>query len=51
MHGLQNIGIYFALVIEGNPPMHKKGLHLPSTKFEDLFHVNKYIFEISMKQI
>jgi hypothetical protein len=41
MCGLQDIDISFTLIFDGNPPKQKKGLHLPSTKFEDSFHVNK----------
>jgi hypothetical protein len=50
MRGLRDIGISFTLVFEGNPPRNERGLHLPSTKLEDSFHVNKSTFEISMTQ-
>jgi hypothetical protein len=50
MYELQDIDISFTLEFEDNPPSHEKGLHLPSTKLEDLFHINKKTFEISMKQ-
>jgi hypothetical protein len=46
--------VYFlttnTLEFDGNPPRHEKILHLPSTKHEDPFHVNKKTFEIFMKQ-
>jgi hypothetical protein len=38
------------LVFEDNPPRHEKCLHLLFTKLENLFHINKKTFEISMKQ-
>jgi hypothetical protein len=50
MHDLRDIGIYFALVFKVNPSRHEKGLHVPSTKLEYSFHINKKTFEISMKQ-
>jgi hypothetical protein len=50
MYGLRDIGNSFVLMFEGNPPRHEKSLHLLSTKLEDSFHINKKIFEISMKQ-
>jgi hypothetical protein len=50
MHQIRDIVNSFTLVFEGNPPRLEKGLHLPSTKIEDSFYVNKKIFEISMKQ-
>jgi hypothetical protein len=50
MHGLRDIDISLMLVFEDNPTRHEKNLHLPSTKLEDSFHVNKKTFEISMKQ-
>jgi hypothetical protein len=50
MHELRDIGISFALVFQDNPSRYEKGLYLPSTKLEDLFHVNMKIFEISMTQ-
>jgi hypothetical protein len=50
MYGLQDIGISFVLVFEGNPSRHEKGIHLPSTKLENSFNVNKYTFEIYMTQ-
>jgi hypothetical protein len=37
-------------VFEDIPPMHKKGLYLPSTKLECSFHVNMKTFEIFMTQ-
>jgi hypothetical protein len=37
------------LVFEDNPSRQEKGLHLPSTKLEDSFHISKKTFEISMK--
>jgi hypothetical protein len=50
MHGLQDIDISFMLVFEDNPPRYEKCLHLPSTKLDDPFHINKKTFEIFMKQ-
>jgi hypothetical protein len=38
------------LAFEGNPLRLEKGLHQPSTKFEDSFHINMKTFEIFMKQ-
>jgi hypothetical protein len=46
MHGLRDIGISSPLEFEGNPPRYERVLHLPSTKLEDSFHVNKRAFEI-----
>jgi hypothetical protein len=51
MNGLRDIGISLTLVFDDNRPRHEKNLYLPSTKLEDSFHVNKKIFEISMKQV
>jgi hypothetical protein len=42
--------MHFLLVFDDTPPRHEKDLHLPSTKLDDSFHVNKKTFEISMKQ-
>jgi hypothetical protein len=50
MHVLQDIDIYFTLMFEDNPPRYEKCLYLPSTKLDNLFHVNMKIFEISMTQ-
>jgi hypothetical protein len=50
MHGLQDIGISFTLEFEDNPLTYERGLHLPSTKLENSFHVNKRTFEISKTQ-
>jgi hypothetical protein len=44
------VDISLALEFEDNPSRHEKSPHLPSTKLEDSFHVNKKTFEISMKQ-
>jgi hypothetical protein len=41
---------FFALVFKDNPLRYEKDLYLPSTKFEDSFHVNMKIFEIYMTQ-
>jgi hypothetical protein len=49
MHGLQDIGISFALIFEDNPPRYEKGIYLLSIKLEDSFHVNMKTFEIFMK--
>jgi hypothetical protein len=49
MHGLRDIGITLALEFEDNPPRHEKSPHLPFTKLEDSFHVNKKTFEISIE--
>jgi hypothetical protein len=48
MHGLQDIDISLALVFKDNPPRHEKKLHLPFTKLEDSFHINKKTFEVFM---
>jgi hypothetical protein len=48
--GPRDIGSSPALEFEDNPLRYEKNLHLPSTKLEDSFHVNKKIFEVSMKQ-
>jgi hypothetical protein len=50
MHGLQDIGISFALIFEDNPPRYEKGIYLLFIKLEDSFHVNMKTFEIFMKQ-
>jgi hypothetical protein len=44
------IGVSLAPEFEGNPPWYEKRLHLPSTKPEVSFHVNKKTFEIFIKQ-
>jgi hypothetical protein len=50
MHELRDIGISLALEFEDHPLRYEKSPHLSSTKFDDLFHVNKKTFEIFMKQ-
>jgi hypothetical protein len=48
MHGLQDIGISFALVFEDNALRYEKDLYLPSIKLEDSFYVNMKTFKISI---
>jgi hypothetical protein len=47
---LQDIDISLALVFEDNFLKHEKIIHLPSTKLEDSFNVNKKTFETFLKQ-
>jgi hypothetical protein len=50
MHELRDIDISFSLEFEDNPPRYERIIHLPSTKLDDLFHINKRTFEISKTQ-